>query len=99
MTAQHTPARSSRVAGTHDVPIRRIELDKASCQQRHILASRALALGDSLPMIGELLDHTQVQTAARYAHLANESVTASGSRVGDNIGMHVVSSTQSEATT
>ena len=63
---------------------------------RHSFASRALALGESLPMIGKLLGHTQVQTTARYAHLANESVKASGSRVGDSIGMHMVSSTQYE---
>ena len=35
---------------------------------RHSFASRALALGESLPMIGKLLGHTQVQTTARYAH-------------------------------
>ena len=56
---------------------------------RHSFASRALALGESLPMIGKLLGHTQVQTTARYAHLANESVKASGSRVGDTIGAHI----------
>ena len=37
-------------------------------------------------MIGKLLSHTQIQTTARYAHLPNESVKASGSRVGDSIG-------------
>lgn len=41
------------------------------------------------PMIGKLLGHTQVQTTARYAHLANESIKASGSRVGDSIGAHI----------
>ena len=40
-------------------------------------------------MIGKLLGHTQVQTTARCAHLANESVKASGSRVGDSIGAHM----------
>ena len=34
--------------------------------------------------------HLQIQTAARYAHLANESVKASGSRVGDSIGVHFI---------
>ena len=53
---------------------------------RHSFASKALALGESLPMIGKLLGHTQVQTTARYAHLANDSVKASGSRIGDSIG-------------
>ena len=38
---------------------------------RHTFASRALALGESLPMIGKLLGHTQVQTTARYAHLSS----------------------------
>ena len=56
---------------------------------RHSLASRALALGESLPLIDKLLGHTQVQTTARYAHLANESVKASGSGVGDSIGLHI----------
>ena len=55
-------------------------------------ASRALALGESLPMIGKLLGHTQVQTTARYAHLANEFVKTSGSRVGDSIGFHIAPS-------
>ena len=41
---------------------------------RHSYASRALALGESLPMIGRLLGHTQVETTARYAHLAQDSV-------------------------
>ena len=56
---------------------------------RHSFASRALALGESLPIIGKLLGHTQVQTTARYAHLANVSVKSSGSRVGDSIGLHI----------
>ena len=37
---------------------------------RHSFASRALALGESLTMIGKILGHTQVQTTARYAHRA-----------------------------
>ena len=41
---------------------------------RHSFASRVLALGKSLTMIGKLLGHRKVQTTARYAHLARESV-------------------------
>ena len=68
----------------------RADLDDVRIHElRHSLASRALALGESLPMIGKLFGHTQVQTTARYAHLANESVKASGSRVGDSIGAHI----------
>lgn len=37
---------------------------------RHTFASIAVSNGKSLPMIGRLLGHTQVQTTARYAHLA-----------------------------
>ena len=43
----------------------------------------------ALPMIGKLFGHTQVQTTAQYAHLASDSVKASGSRVGDSIGLHI----------
>ena len=53
---------------------------------RHSYASRALALGESLPMIGKLLGHTQVERTARYAHLAQGSVKESAVRVADSIG-------------
>ena len=52
---------------------------------RHSFASRALALGESLTMIGKLLGHRQVQTTARYAHLARESVKTSAARVAESI--------------
>ena len=52
---------------------------------RHSFASRALALGEGLPMIGKLLGHTQVQTTARYAHLARDTVKASAARIGDSV--------------
>ena len=45
---------------------------------RHSYASRALSLGESLPMIGKLLGHGKVQTTARYAHLVRDSVKAAG---------------------
>ena len=53
---------------------------------RHTFASRALAIGEGLPMIGELLGHRQVNTTARYAHLARESIQASTARVAESIG-------------
>ena len=52
---------------------------------RHSFASRALALGESLTMIGRLLGHRKVQTTARYAHLARESVKMSAARVSESI--------------
>ena len=52
---------------------------------RHSFASNAVAQGMSLPMIGKLLGHTQVQTTARYAHLAADPVKAAASKVSGDI--------------
>ena len=52
---------------------------------RHRFASRALALGQSLPMIGKLLGHTQVQTTARYANLGRNSVKVAAVRISDSL--------------
>ena len=48
-------------------------------------ASRALSLGESLPMVGKLLGHHKVQTTARYAHLTRDSVKTSTERVSDSL--------------
>ena len=53
---------------------------------RHSFASRALALGEGLPMIGDLLGHRMVTTTARYAHLARDSVRHATANVGDDLG-------------
>ena len=53
---------------------------------RHTWASRALALGESLPMIARLLGHSQVETTARYAHLARDSVHDAAARIAASIG-------------
>ena len=58
---------------------------------RHSFASRALALGESLPMIGKLLGHSQIQTTARYAHLARDAVHDSAARVAASIGADILS--------
>ena len=52
---------------------------------RHSFASRALAMGESLSMIGKLLGHTRVQTTGRYAHLAQDSVKASAARIAESL--------------
>ena len=57
---------------------------------RHSFASRALALGEGLPMIGKLLGHRKVQTTARYAHLRRESVQASTAKVAESIGADIL---------
>lgn len=56
---------------------------------RHSYASGALSLGEGLPMIGKLLGHTQVQTTARYAHLANDPIKAAAGKVSDFIASAV----------
>jgi integrase len=52
---------------------------------RHTFASTAVAAGQGLPMIGKLLGHTQVQTTARYAHLAVDPVKAAADQVSKTI--------------
>ena len=52
---------------------------------RHSFASQALALGESLPTIGKLLGHKHIQTTARYAHLARDSVHESARRVSESV--------------
>ncbi len=74
---QHPWRRIRAKAGLDDVRIHDL---------RHSYASGALALGEGLTMIGKLLGHTQVQTTARYAHLANDPVKSAAGRVSDTIG-------------
>ncbi len=59
---------------------------------RHSFASRGLMVGEGLPMIGKLLGHSQVQTTARYAHLANEPIKSAADRIADGISMSTAAS-------
>ena len=52
---------------------------------RHTFASVAVASGQGLPMIGKLLGHSQVQTTARYAHLAGDPLQAAANDVSDAV--------------
>lgn len=52
---------------------------------RHSYASVAANLGESLPMIGKLLGHTQAQATARYAHLAADPVKEATERIARSI--------------
>ena len=52
---------------------------------RHTFASAAVASGQGLPMIGKLLGHTQVQTTARYAHLAADPVKSAAETVSSSL--------------
>lgn len=49
---------------------------------RHTYASILASHGLSLPIIGQLLGHTQAQTTARYAHLMDDPLRAATERVG-----------------
>jgi integrase len=68
--------RIRRRAGIEDVRIHDL---------RHTFASVAVATGQGLPMIGRLLGHTQVQTTARYAHLAADPVKAAAVSVAGTL--------------
>ena len=57
---------------------------------RHSFASRALALGESLPMIGKLLGHRRIETTVRYAHLARASVHEAAERVANSIAANIL---------
>ena len=52
---------------------------------RHSFASRALALGESLTMIGRLLGHTDAASTERYAHLGRDAEKSSAAMVGGSI--------------
>ena len=72
---------------------RRADLDGVRLHDlRHTFASRALALGEGLPMIGDLLGHRMVSTTARYAHLARDSVRDSSAKIAADIGARIMPS-------
>ena len=80
MTLKSTWRRVKRRAGLKDVRLHDL---------RHSYATRALALGESLTMIGRLLNHSQMQSTARYAHVLVDAEKAAAARVGDRIAAHV----------
>ena len=60
----------------------REDFGKVILSDRHSFASIAAANGVSLPIIGALLEHSQPQTTARYAHLAAEPLKQASALVG-----------------
>ena len=50
---------------------------------RHTFASSAVSLGENLPMVGKLLGHSQPQTTARYAHLADAQAASAADKVSE----------------
>ena len=73
---QHPWRRIRARAGLEDVRLHDL---------RHSFACGGLLVGEGLPMIGKLLGHTQVQTPARYAHLANDPFEAAANRIASRI--------------
>ena len=73
--------RIKKETGLHDVRVHDL---------RHSYASRALALGEGLPVIGRLLGHVTVGTTAKYAHLVRDAEKAAAARTSDSIAAHVL---------
>jgi integrase len=53
---------------------------------RHSYASLLASSGQSLPVIGRLLGHTQAQTTLRYSHLQDDVLREATAGVGKLIG-------------
>ena len=75
---QHPWRRVRKDAGLDDVRIHDL---------RHTFASGGLLVGEGLAMIGKLLGHTQVQTTARYAHLAADPVKQAATKISDRLAL------------
>ena len=75
---QHPWQRIREAAGLDDVRIHDL---------RHTFASSGLLVGEGLAMIGKLLGHTQVQTTARYAHLAADPVKQAATKISDRLAL------------
>jgi integrase len=75
---QHPWRRIREAAGLADVRIHDL---------RHTFASGGLLVGEGLAMIGKLLGHTQVQTTARYAHLASDPVKQAATKISDRLAL------------
>jgi integrase len=75
---QHPWRRIRKAAGLDGVRIHDL---------RHTFASGGLLVGEGLAMIGKLLGHTQVQTTARYAHLASDPVKQAATKISDRLAL------------
>lgn len=57
---------------------------------RHTYASNALLAGLSIPVLGKILGHTQIQTTMRYAHLADQPVQDAAAAVAEQLGAQLM---------
>ena len=53
---------------------------------RHTFASLLVSSGESLPVVGALLGHTQAKTTSRYAHLLDDPLRAAAEKVAKLTG-------------
>jgi hypothetical protein len=58
-----------------------------------------LLVGEGLAMIGKLLGHTQVQTTARYAHLAADPVKQAATKISDSLALALLGPVGGPSTT
>jgi integrase len=59
---------------------------------RHTFASGGLLVGEGLATIGKLLGHMQVQTTARYAHLASDPVKQAATKISERLALALLAS-------
>ena len=67
----------------------RREADIADCRLhdlRHTLASHAVINGVPVPVLSQLLSHSNVRMTLRHAHLGDREIEAVAERVGQSIG-------------
>ena len=57
---------------------------------RHSFASRALALGEALPVIGRLPGHSDIETTAQYTHLEQDSIHKTEERIAYSIAAEIL---------
>jgi integrase len=70
------------VRGRNGKPIMIEEPNVRLHDLRHSFASILVSGGASLPLIGQMLGHTQVQTTQRYAHLFDDPMRKAAEMVG-----------------
>jgi integrase len=68
--------RIRKLAGLHDARVHDL---------RHSFASVGAGGGQSLPIIGALLGHTQAATTQRYAHLSSDPLRQASEAIGEKI--------------
>jgi len=84
MDIQKPWRRIRKAAGLDDVRINDL---------RHTYASHGVAMGQGLPIIGKLLDHSNTQTTDRYAHLAADPALAVADKISESLANLIYSPT------